>query len=187
MQMLDAGGLPPLSDGVRGADGANPRGYLEWEPIKQIGTSPQLLEQARGHAVKVVSALLSDLPRDHRYQVLFATRAVGEIQASQLEMLRTLGRSGDDGVTGAELEGHLDEVRKWLRRQPHFETCYVDYRETLSEPLVVAERIRGFLGLELDVEAMAAVVDPRLYRQRGLRAGPATRRLGCGPGPQPDD
>ena len=174
MQMLDAGGLPPLSDGVRAADSANPRGYLEWEPIKRIRASPQLLEQARGRVVKVVSALLPDLPAERRYRVLFAIRSIGEVQASQLAMLRALGRSGDDGVSEPELEGHLDEVRTWLRRQPHFETCYLDYQEVVSEPLAAAERIRGFLGCELDVEAMAAVVDPLLYRQRGLRAAPAT-------------
>jgi hypothetical protein len=70
-------------------------------------------------------------------------------------------------VTGSELEGHLGEVRSWLRRQPHFEICYVDYGEVLSEPLAVARRIRGFLGRDLDVEAMAAVVDPSLHRERG--------------------
>jgi len=30
MQMLDAGGLPVLSDGERKPDTDNPKGYLEW-------------------------------------------------------------------------------------------------------------------------------------------------------------
>lgn len=167
MQMLGAGGLPTLSDGVRAADDANPRGYLEWEPIKRVRASPQLLERARGRAVKVVSALLHDLPAGHRYQVLFAIRSLAEVQASQLEMLRALGRSVDDGVTESELGAHLEEVRAWLRHQPHFETCYLDYRALLHEPLPVARRIQAFLGRELDVRAMAAAVDPLLYRQRG--------------------
>ena len=167
MQMLDAGGLPALSDGVRVADTANPRGYLEWEPIKRIRTAPQLLEQARGHVVKVVSALLHELPGELRYQVLFAIRPIGEVQASQLEMLRVLGRSEEDGVTESELGAHLDEVCTWLRRQPHVETCFVDYRDVVSDPLASARSIRQFLGRELDVQAMATVVDPLLYRQRG--------------------
>jgi len=40
MQMLAAGGLPVLSDGERAADTDNPRGYLEWERIKQLPKDP---------------------------------------------------------------------------------------------------------------------------------------------------
>ena len=36
MQMLVAGGMSALSDGERRADTDNPRGYLEWERIKQL-------------------------------------------------------------------------------------------------------------------------------------------------------
>src|ERR1019366_601197 len=36
MQMLDAGGLPVLSDGERKADTDNPKGYFELERIKQL-------------------------------------------------------------------------------------------------------------------------------------------------------
>ena len=37
MQLLEAGGMPLITDGERGADVDNPRGYYEWEAIKQIG------------------------------------------------------------------------------------------------------------------------------------------------------
>ena len=36
MQMLVAGGMTALSDGERRADIDNPKGYLEWERIKQL-------------------------------------------------------------------------------------------------------------------------------------------------------
>ena len=42
MQMLAAGGMPILSDGERRADVDNPRGYLEWERIKQLPKDPSL-------------------------------------------------------------------------------------------------------------------------------------------------
>ena len=44
MQMLEAGGLPAQTDGERGADNNNPRGYLEWEAIKQVSKRPELLD-----------------------------------------------------------------------------------------------------------------------------------------------
>src|SRR5262250_1665588 len=36
MQMLVAGGLPALTDGLRSADENNPRGYFEWQPAKLL-------------------------------------------------------------------------------------------------------------------------------------------------------
>ena len=37
MQLLEAGGMPLMTDGERAADVDNPRGYYEWEAVKQIG------------------------------------------------------------------------------------------------------------------------------------------------------
>ena len=36
MQMLQAGGLEILTDAVRRADGSNPKGYLEFEAVKDL-------------------------------------------------------------------------------------------------------------------------------------------------------
>ena len=62
MQMLDAGGLPVLSDGERKADTDNPKGYLEWERIKQLPKDPSLIAEAEGKVVKVISQLILSLP-----------------------------------------------------------------------------------------------------------------------------
>ena len=43
MQMIVAGGIPPMTDGLRAADSDNPRGYFEFERVKQLtlaGTGP---------------------------------------------------------------------------------------------------------------------------------------------------
>jgi hypothetical protein len=42
----------------------------------------------------------------------------------------------------------------------------VEYGEVLANPVAEARRINRFLGNALDVEQMAGVVDPSLYRQR---------------------
>src|SRR5207248_5659154 len=54
MQMLEAGGLSPMTDKVRAADIDNPRGYYEWEAIKEIAKKPELLDDANveGRAIK---------------------------------------------------------------------------------------------------------------------------------------
>ena len=66
MQMLGAGGMPLLTDEVRGADEDNPRGYFEFEPVKRTREDAGWVWQARGKAVKVIYALLRDLPDGFR-------------------------------------------------------------------------------------------------------------------------
>ena len=74
MQMLAAGGLPPLTDGVREPDIDNPRGYYEWEPIKQLPSNPGVIAKAEAKAVKVVSSLLMHLPQNLEYRIVFLRR-----------------------------------------------------------------------------------------------------------------
>jgi len=66
MQILRAGGIEPLTDAKRAADEDNPEGYWEWEAIKKLPEDPWLIEAAEGKAVKVISALLPNLPGKHR-------------------------------------------------------------------------------------------------------------------------
>ena len=80
MQMLAAGGLEPLTDNIRIADEDNPGGYFELERVKQLETDTAWLEEAKGRAVKLISALLKQLPRTHSYKVIFMRRAMQEIQ-----------------------------------------------------------------------------------------------------------
>ena len=83
MQMLQAGGLPPLSDNLRSADEDNPRGYLEFEPVKQLRTDRSWLAQARGHVVKIIHLLLRELPTEgtYRYRVILMKRPIEEVLA----------------------------------------------------------------------------------------------------------
>src|SRR5947209_18564630 len=93
MQMLEAGGLEVVTDGIRAADTDNPRGYYEFERVKKIKTDAAWLPGARGKAVKMVSQLLYDLPAGEAYRILFMDRDLDEVLASQEKMLARLGRS----------------------------------------------------------------------------------------------
>lgn len=169
MQMLEAGGLPVLSDGVRGADEDNPRGYFEFEKVKQTSKDPSWLDQAEGKVVKVISQLLFELPAGRPCRVIFMLRPMGEILASQKEMLarrKQQGSSLDDKGLAAAFASHLERAKKWLAEQPDFEVLYVPYHDVLADPGAWAVRLRDFLGREMDTEAMAAAVDPALYRHR---------------------
>lgn len=168
MRMLAAGGIPPLQDGVRTADEDNLRGYYELEAVKKTRQDPSWLDDAPGRAVKVISQLLFDLPDAHRYRVVFMRRHLDEVLASQRTMLDRRGEQDD----AADLEmkqtfvSHLAQVEQLLRDAAHIDALFVSYNRLLAEPRPQIARITTFLDSALDVEAMAAVVEPALYRQR---------------------
>ncbi len=169
MKMLEAGGVEPLTDNIRKADEDNPRGYYEFERVKQIEHDKAWLENAYGKAVKMISALLKHLPSQYHYKVIFMQRDVAEVLASQKQMLIRRGEpanKADDQKMAAIFRRHLAQVQAWLDKQPNVAVLYVDYGHTVREPLAQAQKIADFLGASLDVTAMAAAVDSALYRQR---------------------
>lgn len=169
MQMLDAGGLEALSDQIRAPDIDNPKGYYEFEAVKQLKEDASWLPEAEGKVVKMVYRLLYDLPRGHEYRVVFTLRRLPEVIASQEKMLQRLGPGGGD-VPPEKLEEiyqrEIDGVRQWLAEQPNFQVLYVQYNDVLEHPHDVAERLNEFLGGNLDVNAMERVPDQSLYRNR---------------------
>jgi len=169
MQMLAAGGMLILSDGERRADVDNPRGYLEWERIKQLPKDPACIADAEGKAVKVISQLLLSLPAAHEYRIIFMQRPLPEVMASQDEMLRRRGNfdpGEDNTVVVRAFQDHLSDVYGWMNGKPYVKVNRVQYHAVLREPKATAESIVKFLELPLDVEAMAQQVDGSLYRQR---------------------
>jgi hypothetical protein len=169
MQILEAGGVPVLSDRIRRADVDNPRGYYEFEPVKKTREDASWIADARGSVVKMVYALLYDLSDDYRYRVVFMDRKLDEVVASQNTMLARHGKSSvqiDDRKMIEMFERQLAAVRSWLERKRNFEVLYVSYNGLLADPSSQLERIRSFLG-DLDIEGMRRVIDPALYRNRG--------------------
>lgn len=176
MKMLEAGGLPIVTDGLRAADDSNPNGYFELERVKTLraGDDHGWLADARGKAVKIISLLLTYLPESYDYQVVFMRRHLDEIVASQNAMLDARGeaRGAADDRMRAHYEQHLQQVERFLARRSCFSTLMVDYASVLSAPREEASRMAEFLGGRLDVDRMAAVAEPALHRQRrGANAG----------------
>ncbi len=169
MKMLAAGGLPPLTDGIRGADADNPGGYYEFEKVKQLKKDTTWLESAKGKAVKIISQLLDQLPLHKPYKIVFARRKMDEILASQRAMLARRGQPSDrvsDAEMAAAFDQHLNAVQQWLMEHPQMEVLYVNYAIVLRDPLATSHEIKTFLARPLDVRQMANVVDESLYRQR---------------------
>lgn len=171
MKMLEAGGLPVLVDHLRVADEDNPKGYYEFERVKQLDKGDVAwLPEAQGKVVKIISMLLPYLPSDYRYKVIFMRREISEILASQRKMLVNRGMP-TDATSEAELERsfqkHLMQIQNWLQSQPNVETLYIFYHDLLKRPVEMVPQVNQFLNNRLEVERMIEVIDPQLYRNRG--------------------
>ncbi len=170
MKMLEAGGLVPMTDGLRTADVDNPKGYYEYERVKNLETETDksYIRDGRGRVLKVISFLLKDLPDDNDYRIVFMRRDLGEVLASQNKMLTHRGEadsSSDDAMREAYLS-HLASVRLLSRKKPNWKLLEIHYDQTVKGGGATAGEVNQFLGGKLNVAAMAAAVDAELYRNR---------------------
>jgi hypothetical protein len=166
MQLLEAAGIPPFTDGRRGADDSNPRGYYEAEIVKTLPEDQSWLGQAEGQAVKVIHLLLPHLPAGHRYRVLVMERDLGAVLRSQQRMLERLGRKGaqlPEERLKAVYGGQLQAMERWLEALPPQALLRLDFEACLADPLLPAQQLLHWLELPRqphDQRRLAAVVCP---------------------------
>jgi hypothetical protein len=169
MQMLRAGGLEPLTDGQRSADEDNPEGYWEWEDVKKLPKNPRLIEQAAGKVVKVISALLPNLPPPHRYTVIYMVRPVEQVVDSQWAMLARQGqvsRSERRHLIEVQ-EHHSRQIRDALAASDRVTLLEVSYPDLVADPEPAIARLAELLpGRFHPSPAVAACVKPSLHRNR---------------------
>jgi hypothetical protein len=167
MQMLDRGGIPALTDETRAADIDNPRGYFEFERVKKTKDDPSWLPEARGKAVKMVSALLYDLPATETYRVIFMRRDLDEILESQEKMLSRLARpAAPREQMTSSFAIHLERLLEWLPQQRQMRLLEVSYNDLLCDPEAEARRIAEFLDGRPAPSLMQQAIDPALHRNR---------------------
>ena len=188
MQMLEAAGLPIAQDEARPCDPDNPRGYYELSAAKRLPSDARFLEGCRGRVVKLVTPLLLELPPQPACRVLFLERDLGEILASQRAMLERQGKSvsaANDPELARAFESGLARCRAWLARESGPPTLFVAHRALVESSGESVSRIVRFLEATAEGSrapdhavavaraqtAMARVVDPALYRQRGDQRG----------------
>jgi sulfotransferase family protein len=177
MRMVEAGGVPLLTDRLRGADEDNPHGYFELEAVKATKQDASWVEGAVGRAVKVVHLLLPELPADREYRVVMMNRDLDEVVASQATMLARSGRrSAPPEVLKRVFAAQMQQVRSWMGSRRGVSALEVSYKRVLEAPLEEARRVAAFLAITGDPAVMAAAVDRALYRNRTGAADPPRER-----------
>ena len=176
MQMLAAGGLSILSDELRPADEDNPRGYLEFEPVKNLLASSKWLFEARGRAVKIVLPLLAAFPAGLASRVILCERDLDEVLDSQDTMLRRSNQPVATPQRRKQLKNEyaraVARAKAMLSRRPATRLLVIEHGAAVCNSLAAAEKINQFLGAGLDIAKIAAAIDPALHRNRaGRQAG----------------
>ena len=169
MQMLESSGLDIATDGIRKPGEDNPKGYYEYERVKDLEkeTDKSYLKEFRGKIIKIISFLLKDLPETNNYKVVFMRRNLDEILASQTKMLKNRGETSEssDEEMLELYKNHLWKVNYLMKHRSCFEFLEVNYKDVVENPRREAARISEFLG-NLDVDKMTSAVDEKLYRNR---------------------
>jgi hypothetical protein len=137
MQMLEAGGIPALKDDIREADTDNPRGYYEFERVKQVAHDQAWLPE--------------EILASQKVMLNRRNQPADKVSDEQMASL---------------FRAHLKQIEKWLQTQPNMQVLYINYNDMVADPRPQVERLAQFLSPALDREKMMVVVDRTLYRER---------------------
>jgi hypothetical protein len=164
MQMLAAGGVPPLCDAARTADADNPRGYYELAAVKRLARDgAPWLGEAAGRAVKVIHVLVPHLPPEADYRVVWIRRAMAAVLDSQRAMLARAGADADtlaEDRVAAVYAAQERALEAWLETHARGHWLRLDYDSVVADPTTAAHAIDVLLGGGLDRAAMAGAVEP---------------------------
>lgn len=169
MQILKAGGIQILTDNIRSADVDNPRGYFEYEKVKNLQNDNSWLQEAEGKALKVIAQLTPYLPIDFNYSVILMKRNIDEILLSQGKMVENLG--GRKATVGSEVlkkvfEVQLKKCEEYINANKNFKKYEADFNKLVSGNIEIIKNLNSHLDLKLKLENITGVIDKSLYRNK---------------------
>jgi hypothetical protein len=138
----------------------NPDGIFEIEQIKD--NLPKLTpEQTAGKALKLIAPYIGLCPLDRPLKIIFMTRDLPAIVASLMVQNTVWEQPPWETIRNA---------RRFI--EYHDLPClFVDYNDMVKWPRSTATVVADFLEMDLDIDAMASVVDPNV-RDRSKKIGP---------------
>jgi hypothetical protein len=173
MSILEAGGIELIVDEIRLPDEDNPKGYYEFEKVKDIKSYEHWINDSKGKAVKIVTKHLDNLPTKNRYKIIYMKRDMSEIITSQNKMLKRSGkniRNVDDKKLAEIFNKHLKLVDQALKEKDNMEVLQVHYNRIIDYPEDEIKRVAEFLEINKmsSISNMVNKVDSGLYRNRKI-------------------
>jgi len=167
MQILRSGGLPTAFDDSRKPDVNNPKGYYELEGGKIINKLMEKsfpMEEYEGRFIKITAFGLSFLPQGS-YKIIYMERNLDEILDSMERMAKISDETREE--TKESFKKLNEKIKNDIKYRDDVDVLFVNYNEMLEIPEENVKRVCNFLNLyDAAVNAMAGVIDTRLYRQR---------------------
>ena len=171
MQLLEACGIPAVTDRVRKSNVFNSRGFYEHEKLRSWTVDEEWLNAQRGKAIKIVEPLIQDAPLPRGKKVVVRMkRSLDQILQSQRRM------KGQETVPLG-----LNEKLNWedafkktsliLALDPHTIVIELDYNELISavEDDWINESLLQSLQLlskavnkKVDISLLKSVISPQL-------------------------
>lgn len=161
MRMLHEGGMTVIADeeSLKPAPGQfNKYGSFETKFFDWLLENPGELE---GRAVKIVTQFIHVAERllveGVPMKAIFMVRPIRAIEASLRNMKTTWDPPPAESIAlGRKVLEYYDVP-----------TLFIKYDEAVEYPLLAAEEVNNFVGGDLDVEKMAAAVDPSARHFKG--------------------
>ena len=173
MQLLEACGVPAVSDGVRSEDEHNAKGYYEHEKVRHWELDALWLEEQRGKAIKIVEPLLRQAPlpkgrkvvvRMHRDldAVLQSQRRMKGNAQVPLGLREKVNWSEEFEKTALVLE--LDPYNEIIDLSFEFLLDAVASGEISSELEPALEALSSAVNKKVDISLLKTVISPQLRR-----------------------
>jgi hypothetical protein len=167
MQVLAAGGIPVAYSEIRKPDAHNPKGYYELEGGKIVnrliqGTFP--FDSYKGTFIKITAYGLSFLPPGS-FKIIYMERNIDEV----LDSMENMAQVTDDNreETKQSFKRLNEKIVMDLRMKENTDVLFLNYNDVIKNPSLSIQKICQFIGpYYYDTQAMTAVVDSALYRQR---------------------
>lgn len=178
MQIMEKAGYDIFKDGIRIADDNNPKGYYEHERIKNLSRDKSVLEEIEEKSVtKIIAQLLLFLPKKFNYRIIFMMRDIHQVLQSQDKMLQRLSKTDDsikndrsDDALKESYQKTIQRIMSWSQAMPNVDLIFLNYAEVVSDPIKALSPLSEFLNKSLNIEELAHIVDPNLYRERNVTA-----------------
>lgn len=103
------------------------------------------------------------IPKDESYKVIHIERDPVEVSASHEKFIEINGILPHRTIE--DIEAEVEQTKEYLK---DMDVLYMRYGDIIKNPAWESRRIAVFLWMDLDIQAMANVVDLHLYRNRNV-------------------